>query len=202
MCNDEKGLSTPRLGVRGLIAAKKTQTEQLARPSQWTPGTRALSFDEFDQFTDQLALELLATCTPAHLAVVAAQHMIYADELKCELEENRAEPINAIELAGEIAANVATDVTLIALRAQRKHLAEKRADAVRKGKEDVIALARRIAAKEWGEDTERKIKIGEMAKKIYNALLETKHCKLVSSSDSVRRWIRPVAPEYAKKPGP
>ncbi|XOC01560.1 hypothetical protein ACMC9K_20655 [Pseudomonadota bacterium DY0742] len=201
MSDDGKELSAPRLGLRSFIAAKKSQSEQLDRPSQWSPGVRALSAEEYDRFTDQLARELLATCTSEHIAVIAAQHMIYADELQCVLAENQTEPVNVVEIVSKIATKVATEVSMTTLEAQRKHLAEKRAKAVRDLKKDVMDLARSIAAKKWHEDTEQKIKIGEMAKMVYRALLDTEYRKLVSSPDAVQRWIRPVAPDYAKKRG-
>lgn len=201
MSDDGKEPSAPRLGLRSFIAAKKSQSEQLARPSQWSPGVRALSTEEYDRFTDQLARELLATCPPEHIAVIAAQHMLYADELKCVLEENKTEPVNVVEIVSKIAAKVATEVSMTAFEARRKHLAEKRADAVRDVKKDVMDRARSIAAEKWREDTKQKIKIGKMAEMVYSALLDTEYRKLVSSPGRVRVWIRPIAPAYASQSG-
>lgn len=200
MSDNERESSAPNLGLRDLIAAKKPHSEKLARPSHWSPGVRTLSADEYDRFTDQIARKLMATCTPEHLAVIAAQHMIYSDELKCLLEENKTGLV-AVDEAVRTIGKVATEVTMTTLRAWRKHLAEKRADAVRDGKKDVMARARSIATKKWHENAHQKIKIGKMAQIVYDALKETEYHKLVSSPDAVRNWIRPVAPDYASKSG-
>ncbi len=158
---------------------------------------RAKSAEEYARFTEQLAQELLETYTPESLAVVTAQHIIYVDELKCVLEENKTEPDYIVEIAKKIA----TEVAMTVLEARRKHLAEKRADAVRNRKKDVMALARSIATEKWREDPHQKIKIGKMAEIVYGDLQEAEDRKLASGPDVVRRWIRPVAPDYAKKPG-
>lgn len=197
MSDDEKEPSAPRLGLRSFILAKKSPPEQSARPSQWSPGVRAVSAEEYDRFTDQLARELLATCSPEHIAVIAAQNMIYADELKCVIEENKTDSAKVVEFATDLA----TKAAMTALGARRKHLAEKRANAVRDGKKDVMALARSIAMENWREDTHQKTKIGKMAEIVYGILKKSEHCKSVSSPDAVKRWIRSVAPAYAKMPG-
>ncbi|MBD9672994.1 hypothetical protein IB275_20610 [Pseudomonas sp. PDM21] len=200
----DEGKEAPCLGFHP-AQARKYRMERLARPSQWSPGVRVTSAEEYDRFTDQLAGELLATCTPEHLAVIAAQHMMYADELKCVLEEKKAEQVAVVEIARKVATDVtreiATEVSMTVLKAYRTHLSKKRADAVKEGKKDVIALAQEIADKAWQKDTEQKIRIGEMARRVCSALLETEHHKLVSEPSRVQRWIRAVAPDYASKPG-
>lgn len=196
----EAAAPQPRLGFHPALA-RKYRMERLARPSQWSPGVRVNSAEEYERFTDQLARELLATCTPEHLAVIAAQHMMYADELKCVPEEKKAEQVAIIEIAKNVTREIATEVSMEVFKGYRTHLSNKRADAVKKGKKDVIALAKYIADKNWRVDTEQKIGIGEMAKTVYSAMLETVHYKSVSGPGCVKRWIRPVAPGYASKPG-
>ncbi len=200
MSDEGKEASAPRLGFHP-AQARKYRVERLVRPSQWSPGIRVASADEYERFTEQFARELLATCTPDHLAVIAAQHMMYADELKCVLEEKKAEQVAIVEVAEKLTAEIATKVSMIALTAHRTHLSNKRADAVKEGKKDVIAHARVIAAEAWSKDAGQKIRIGEMAKMVFGELKETEHCKLVISIGAVRKWIGPVAPSYASKPG-
>jgi hypothetical protein len=201
MSETGKEPSAQGLGI-GFIVKKKAQTEQLSRPSQWSPGVRALSAEEYERFTDQLARELLATCTPERIALIAAQHMIYADELRCVLEENQIDPIKIVDLVSEIATNLATEVSMTVIEARRKHISNKRADAVSAGKKDVKARAISIAKEKWREDTHQKIKTGEMAKIVFDALKNTEHSKLATSVGAVRQWIKPCAPYYATKAGP
>lgn len=207
MSDEGKEASAPRLGFN-LAQAKKYRIEQLTGPSEWSPGIRVTSAEEYDQFTDQLAKELLATYTPEHLAVIAAQHMMYADELKCVLEGMKANHVEVVEVAKEFVGRalghteqIATQISMTTLKAYRTHLSKKRADAVKEGKKNPMALARDIAAEMWRKDTEQKIRIGKMAKAVYDALLKTEHQKSVSGVSCVQRWIRPVAPGYASKRG-
>ena len=201
----KEGKEAPGLGLDPVLA-KKYRAERLARPSHWNPGVRVQSAEEYDRYTDQLARELLAATTPNQLAVIAAQHMIYADELKCVLEENKAEQVAFIEDAEKAITDgtieIATKVSMTVLKAYRTHTSNKRANAVAKRKKDVKALARNIATEKWRKDLEQKIKTGEMAKFVFDALKETKYSKLAGSVDAVRRWIKPCAPDYASKPGP
>lgn len=183
------------------IAADKARSERLSRPSHWSSGLKVISAEEYDRFTDQLARELMATCTPEHIAVIAAQHMIYVDELKCALEGKKSELSETVEAVRSVATKVAIQTTMITLRAWRQHIAQKRADGVRARKKDVMALAQHIAAEQWREDTDQKIKVGEMAGMVYSTLQATEYRKLVSAPGSVRRWIKPVTPAYASQPG-
>lgn len=204
MNDEEKKAPAPGLGFHP-AQARKYRMERLARPSQWSPGVRVTSAEEYDRFTDQLARELLATCTLDSLAIIAAQHMMYADELKCVLEEQKTEQVAAIAFARKATTDaitaIVTKVTMAVLTAYRTHISDKRAKAVTEGKRVVITLARDTATEMWSKDIEQKIRIGEMATLVYSALLETEHHKSVSGPSCVKRWIRPVAPGYASKAG-
>ncbi|MDX2355000.1 MAG: hypothetical protein ACKVLM_04750 [Pseudomonadales bacterium] len=201
MSDDGKEAPAPGLGFNTL-QAKKYRMERLARPSHWSPGVRVKSAEEYDRYADHLARELLATCTPEHMAVIAAQHMIYSDELKCLLEEDKADLDKVFKSFFEITVQTSTMTAMTAVEAYRKHSAEKRAAGVRARKEDVMALAREIAAEKWRKDIGKKIKIGKMAETVFSDLKKTKYCKLVSSVGAVRRWIKPEAPDFASQPGP
>lgn len=50
--------------------------------SGWEAGQEITSEEEYQRATHWLANQLLKECTPEHLAVIAAQHMIYVDSLK------------------------------------------------------------------------------------------------------------------------
>ncbi len=195
--SEEDKVSTAR-GFR-LRSIKEMKAQ---RPGKWSPGVRVISENEYKRFTEQLARELLTTYSPEHLAVIAAQHMMYSNELKCVLEEKKAELVGVVEIARKVATDVATEISITVLKSYRTHHAKKRADRVRKVKASVMALARSMAKEWWCEDAEQKIKTGGMAKKVYDALLETEYRKLVANQRAVHRWIASVAPEYAKQPGP
>ncbi|WP_323888001.1 hypothetical protein [Aeromonas caviae] len=203
MSNDETAPPVQQSGF-GFSTAQKAPLEQVARPNQWSPGLRALSAEEYERFTEQLAQELLAAYTPDHISVIAAQHMIWADELECLLEEERTRlecQLKVEKTRLDCTREALIESDLIMHRSYRAQLAKKRADAVRNGKRDVQSLAQSIAAEKWRDDTCQKIKIGKMAEAVYLDLLNTEHSKLVSGPSCVRNWIRPVAPPYASKPG-
>lgn len=56
---------------------------------RWEPGVDVDSEEKYNKFTEQLAQELLSDCAPEHIAVIAAQHMMYADCLSQSLDELR-----------------------------------------------------------------------------------------------------------------
>lgn len=208
--SEEKEPSAKGFGLR-FINAKKTQQVPPPRPDKWSPGVRVISEEEYDRFTNKLALELLATCSPEHLAVIAAQQMMYADELKHLLEENKSGQTDAIKIIETVekiieksllhAQKSSIQTGMIVLSSYRAHISKKRADGVKKNKEEVIALAQEIAEARWREDCAHKVRKGAMAKQVYDTLIEGPHRNLVSSIDSVKRWITPVTPDYASKPG-
>lgn len=103
--SEEKEPSAKGFGLR-FINAKKTQQVPPPRPDKWSPGVRVITEEEYDRFTNKLALELLATCSPEHLAVIAAQHMIYVDELKAAQGEI-IEISNSLKRSGDAAFQLA-----------------------------------------------------------------------------------------------
>jgi len=128
--------------------------------------------------------------------------MIYSDELKCLLEEDKADLDKVFKSFFKITVQTSTMTAITAVEAHRKHSAEKRAAGVRARKEEVMALARKIAAEKWRNDIDQEFKIGKMAEMVFSDLKETKYCKLVSSAGAVKRWIKPEAPYFASQPGP
>ncbi len=203
----DEGKEAPAVGLGfDPVLAKKYRADRLARPSHWSPGVRVQSAEEYERYTEQLVQELLVGSTPDRLAIIAAQHMMYADELKCVLEEEREKHTqltkNIKKSTKEAVIKISTEVAMTTLEAYRENASKKRADAVAKKKEGVKALARQIATELWKEDSEQKIQTGRMAAIVFDALKQTEHSKLVISVGAVREWITPCAPPHASKPGP
>ncbi|UVL04772.1 hypothetical protein [Pseudomonas sp. B21-047] len=62
--------------------------------------------------------------------------------------------------------------------------------------------AREVAVEKWAEDHDQCIRIGEMAQAIYAQLHSEGLDKVLPKDpDGVRKWIRPVAPPHAIRPG-
>ena len=64
------------------------------------------------------------------------------------------------------------------------------------------ALAKNIAVEYWHQDTENKIKIGEMCNIVWAKLIEYNFSKeLPNHIDNLRPWIKEVSPSYASEAG-
>lgn len=62
--------------------------------------------------------------------------------------------------------------------------------------------AKTIAMHVWKNDKAKQIKTGEMCEIVWNTLIETPHVQeLPDKQESLKDWIKDVAPEYAKEPG-
>lgn len=69
-------------------------------------------------------------------------------------------------------------------------------------KEFITRLARAKARELWAADTLQEIRSGEMADKVYKAMISLNLLEfLPGSPDRLKKWIKPEAPEYALKPG-
>lgn len=82
---------------------------------------------------------------------------------------------------------------------------QKRTEALHEinaGKNAAIKQAQKIAEDLWAADTDETIRIRDMADKVYKALLTRGMTDVLpQESDTLKDWIRPVAPDYACKPG-
>lgn len=59
-----------------------------------------------------------------------------------------------------------------------------------------------IAKDQWIADTTHKIRIGDMAERVYRALASEGFTdSLPDTAERVKEWIKPVAPDYARKGG-
>lgn len=62
--------------------------------------------------------------------------------------------------------------------------------------------ARSIAVSFWAQDREEQIRIGEMAQRVWGAMIdEGLSDHMPEQADRLKVWIKPVAPEYATKGG-
>ena len=62
--------------------------------------------------------------------------------------------------------------------------------------------AKDFATKRWNSDTEKNIRVAEMAEIIWSEILDTEHKdSRPETIDAIKGWLRPFAPDYAKKGG-
>jgi hypothetical protein len=65
-----------------------------------------------------------------------------------------------------------------------------------------VEHAKRIAVRLWETDKHQEIRIGDMAERVYRALVQEGFAEdLPGTAERVKAWIKPVAPEYARKGG-
>lgn len=122
----------------------------------WEPGADIASEEEYQTATTWLATKLLRDCTPEQLAVVAAQHMIYADTLKqsneaatqCnqvlnELDRAKSDKVIRLELERGYLINSSVKIVQTAMTEYGSHLGKKASDASKEEgkKQKVKALA-------------------------------------------------------------
>ncbi|MNJ72223.1 hypothetical protein D3C77_688490 [compost metagenome] len=65
-----------------------------------------------------------------------------------------------------------------------------------------MSRARTLAQEFWSLDEAKEIRSGDMAEKVYRKLVAEGMIDLLpGSAERLKEWIKPVAPEYAKKGG-
>lgn len=153
-----------------------------------------------EKLEDRLTSHLLEKCTHEELARSTARLILERSHIREA----------SIEAAGEVAKEVAKSVAIQAISAFKQH--KKRpyqenykgtlgliADRLAKAKEAAKQAAREL----WAKDSERQIRIGAMALKVYQALHGTEHEEsLPLDQSALRKWIKEVAPDYARMGGP
>lgn len=89
------------------------------------------------------------------------------------------------------------------VRAHSREMASLRGiNARNKALSDTAERARKIATGFWGTEDYKQSRIGDMAQLVYAELHAQGMQKLLPKDpDGVRKWIRPVAPPHAMKPG-
>ncbi|TRO23092.1 hypothetical protein EQ828_09445 [Ectopseudomonas mendocina] len=74
--------------------------------------------------------------------------------------------------------------------------------AQKMAKDKAIERAQTIAAKLWEADAAQEIRLGEMADKVYRALVAEGFAEsLPGTAERLKEWIKPAAPNYARKGG-
>lgn len=189
----------------------------------WEPGIDIESKDEYEKAICSLAEKLLSSNTPDQLAEKLAQHIIYLDQLErtTAVQNDAIATINSrydllsekyqhIFLKNKImqqdAATFAKDIAISVITAKQRHITKKRMqgglDQINERKAAVQAVAQSIAAELWQSDSEKKIRIREMADKVYRSLVDKGFTDVLPESEArVRKWIQPVAPSYARMGG-
>ncbi|MNP61225.1 hypothetical protein D3C76_1563840 [compost metagenome] len=65
-----------------------------------------------------------------------------------------------------------------------------------------IEYAKVIATEIWAADTAQKIRLRDMAERVWARLIDEGLDKwLPDKAESIKEWLKPVAPEYARKAG-
>jgi hypothetical protein len=89
-----------------------------------------------------------------------------------------------------------------------RNIAEQQASRMRplakiqEAKSATIERAQAIASELWQADTAQEIRIGDMADRVYRALATEDFAEsLPGSAERIKEWIKPAAPDYARKGG-
>ena len=83
----------------------------------------------------------------------------------------------------------------------KRYIEERPNRGVSQAKLDAKLAAKTLAQYLWGQDRERIIKILEMAKIVHTELQKTEHQAQLPSIESVKEWLKPIAPMYARTAG-
>lgn len=74
--------------------------------------------------------------------------------------------------------------------------------AINDSKAAAIARAKSIATELWQADTAQEIRLGDMAERVYRALADEGFAEsLPGTAERLKEWIKPAAPDYARKGG-
>lgn len=97
-----------------------------------------------------------------------------------------------------VAANTERRVKELSLKKRRL----KGFEATNRPKKVAMARAKEIALQLWQEDTAQEARIGEIADKVYRQLAKEDYTHaLPDTAESLKRWIKGIAPEYARQGG-
>lgn len=84
----------------------------------------------------------------------------------------------------------------------RKQLADEKRKFPTYRKQAAIEACRNIAARIWASDYTQEIRLADMCERIYKMMLDQGAGEyLPGESQGLKQWIRPVAPDYARRPG-
>lgn len=124
------------------------------------------------------------------------------DELEdCQIEniylDERNSEIKRMELVRNMRNE--SDEDMIVNSKQGDHEKLSGLEKYNQSKQDAKGMARVIAKKYWSDD--EGILIGDMANKVYANMVDYCQDFLPQEPDSIREWIKPVAPEAASRRG-
>lgn len=75
-------------------------------------------------------------------------------------------------------------------------------DKKNQAKKEARKMAQDIATELWQPDTAQEIRLGDMADRVYRTLAAEGFAEsLPGTTERIKEWIRPVAPDYARKGG-
>ena len=83
----------------------------------------------------------------------------------------------------------------------KKTLADEKRQRPTRLKQAFIKVSQEEATRLWSRDHNQEIRLAEMCDHVYKLMLGVDHEHLPGESSGLKKWLRPVAPEYAKAPG-
>lgn len=174
------------------------------KQEHWWQCVEISSAEEYNQVTSKLAAELLDEHTPEELAEIAATHMIYVnklEELRAELEDTGA--LRKELLEDSVPLDVATRYAEVKLNSWRKKQAHRRMTTLHlrnMAKSAAVERANAIATELWQADADHEFNLLGMAGQVEDILRREGFGEL-PKLERIKEWIRPVAPDHARKPG-
>ncbi|WP_455231503.1 hypothetical protein [Geopseudomonas aromaticivorans] len=174
------------------------------KQEHWWQSVEITSAEEYSQVTSKLAAELLGESTPEELAEIAATHMIYVnalENLRTE-QEKRLQYTDELLKAGVPTKEVARYAKTV-LEAWREKQTQGRMTALQlrnKAKSAAIERAGAIATELWQADADHEFNLLGMAGQVED-ILRREGFEELPKLERIKEWIRPVAPDHARKPG-
>jgi hypothetical protein len=116
------------------------------------------------------------------------------------IEKHRLDP--SVNLDRWSARYVLSHFKEIAFQAKAREHYQKTLKPRNAAKAKVQERAKSIATERWQADATQEIRLGDMADRVYRALAADGFAEsLPGTAERIKEWIKPVAPDYARKPG-
>lgn len=197
---------------------------------RWEPGMELSTEEEYHAATAWLAKELLRDNTPEQIAIIAAQHVIFADAIMARPKELEARPevlkhssdiprglsrstneqlrreaLAKEELAREVLAKFGAQCSKMVLDAWQAKTTRKRMTGlvlISDSKGEARNRALEISTSIWLADTTEVTRIRIVGQKVWNQLIDDGlKDALPDNMEAMMDWIRPAAPHGASRPG-
>lgn len=112
-----------------------------------------------------------------------------------------AETVHATAQMMMVSWNMASNC-LINARIAREIPAMRPIARIHAAKAAAVERAQAIATELWKADTSKEARLGNMAERVYRALIDEGFAELLpGTAERLKEWIKPVAPDYARKGG-